>query len=340
MIQPPLARRDALSLARLAGCGGCAAKLGPEDLQRVAGEACSGILPGGVTAGDDAAFFRLDSERALLASLDFFPPLFDSPEDYGRVAAANAVSDIYAMGGDLAFALAILGLPKGLATDVAVRVSRAAAEVVERCGGWVLGGHSIHCAEPVFGLAVNGFVHPDRVWRKSGAKPGDRLVLSKPLGTGILVSSGDGAASDVALATMSQTNRAAAQALRSLGRPPSAVTDVTGFGLLGHAAEMAQHSRARLRIDSRSVPVLSAALAWARKGVRTSADATNRRAFREQVSIEGSVAAEVNALLFDPQTSGGLLAAIDAREVDAVLPHGFVQIGVVEAAGTGEVVVT
>lgn len=338
MITSALERREALSLARLAGCGGCAAKFAPDDLVHVVGEACSDILPPGVTAGDDAAVFGLDSDRALIASLDFFPPLFDSPEDYGRVAAANAVSDIYAMGGKLAFALAILGLPRHVPTETAARISRAARQVVEGCGGWMLGGHSVHCAEPIFGLAVQGFVHPGSVWRKSGAEPGDALVLSKPLGTGILISSGDRTACDLALATMVQTNQEAADSLRA-ARSPKAVTDVTGFGLLGHAAEMAQHSAVRLKIDSHRVPLIPAALDWAREGVRTSADRTNRRSFQKHVSVDGSVAASVAALLFDPQTSGGLLAAIDPRDIETTTSREFVQIGTVEA-GAAEVVVT
>lgn len=338
MSQTAVQRREALSLASLAGCGGCAAKFAPDDLQRIVKEACSSVLPPGISGGDDAAFYRLDEERALLATLDFFPPLFDDPKSYGRVAAANAVSDIFAMGGTVAFALAILGFPKAVTGDAAARVSRAAADVVEACGGWVLGGHSIHCAEPVFGLAVQGFVHPEKVWRKSGAKPGDSLVLSKSLGTGILISSGDAHASREALVTMSETNQNAAECLKHLARRPSAVTDVTGFGLLGHAAEIAQHSRVRLRIASEQVPVLPEALAWARRGVRTSADVTNRRAFHNRITVEDGVSPSMRRLLFDPQTSGGLLAAIDADDVDLATEQGFVPVGCVEV-GSGDVIV-
>ena len=180
-------------LRTLAACGGCAAKAdaGLVTLLTSLVADVTGDNPdvlAGLAPCDDAAVYQLDAERALVATVDFFPPLVDDPEDYGAIAAANAVSDIYAMGGEVAFALVVCGFPARVPESIVAAATTAAAEVVGGCGGQVLGGHSIRCAEPVFGLCVLGFVHPNRLWRKSGARPGDVLVLSKPVGTGVLLS--------------------------------------------------------------------------------------------------------------------------------------------------------
>lgn len=290
----------------------------------------------GLSPPDDAAVYLLDDDRALVATVDFFPPIVDEPSDYGSIAAANALSDVYAMGGSVAFALVVSGFPEIVPAEVALAVNRAAAEVVSRAGGAVIGGHSIRCAEPVFGLSVLGFVHPNRIWRKSGARPGDAIVLSKPIGTGILLSSGRRDAESVAVASMRATNAAAATALQALPAPPHAVTDVSGYGLVGHAREMALQSHVTFRLRPSLVPWLPGAEAAAASGVRTSA---HRRTDRVQAAgWDTTISAAHRALLEDPQTSGGLLAAVEPGCVRRLEGAGFVRIGEVEAGEPGVVV--
>lgn len=316
-------------LRALAGCGGCAAKAPPEmvalltGLAAAAGSGNAAVLAG-LAPADDAAVYALDAERALVATVDFFPPLVDDPTDYGTIAAANAVSDIYAMGGTVAFALAVSGFPAVVPDEVVAEVNRAAAALVAGCGGAVLGGHSIRCAEPVFGLCVIGFVHPGRVWRKAGARSGDVLMLSKPLGTGLLLSARRPESLPAALASMRQTNQAAAAVLHALREPPHAVTDITGFGLLGHAGEMAEQSGVTLHLDAAAVPALPGALEAAAAGVRTSA---HRRA----IAVESDATPAQLALLQDPQTSGGLLVSVSPGEVPALLAAGYARVGRVTA---------
>ena len=284
----------------------------------------------GLAPADDAIVYQLDAERALVATVDFFPPLVDDPADYGTIAAANAVSDIYAMGGTVAFALALSGFPALVPTAVVAEVNRAAAKLVGSCGGAVLGGHTVRCAEPVFGLCVMGFVHPQRIWRKAGAREGDVLLLSKPLGTGLLLSSGEAEWLPGAIAIMRATNQAAAQALQALPLPPHAVTDITGFGLLGHAQEMAEQSNVTLQIDAAAVPLLPGTLQVAVAGVRTSAH-------RSRPPFPAAVEAALLAVLQDPQTSGGLLVAVPVEAVPPLQAAGFTAIGKV-VAGPGRVV--
>ena len=321
-------------LRALAGCGGCAAKA-PRDMVALLGQVAAAAGVGaevlvGLTPCDDAAVYALDSERALVATVDFFPPLVDDPDDYGAIAAANAVSDIYAMGGSVAFALAVSGFPAVVPAAVIARVAGAAAAVVRQCGGSVLGGHSIRCEEPVFGLCVLGFVHPGRIWRKCGARAGDVLMLSKPVGTGLLVSANRPGPLTAAIASMKTTNRAAAAALQALARAPHAVTDVSGFGLVGHLEEMITQSGVSARLESDRVPLLAGALAAAQAGARTSAH-RQARASGSVLEFAGSVSQELQALVTDPQTSGGLLAAVDAADVAALTSAGFATIGTVSS---------
>ena len=328
------------SLRERAACGGCAAKAPPQLVAAVT-DVVAGITGDEVIAGldpfDDAAVYRLDDERALVATVDFFPPLLNDPADYGRVAAANAVSDVYAMGADVTFALAISGFPEDIDTDDVAAINLAAAKVVRECGGYCLGGHSIRCREPIFGLCVLGFVHPAKVWRKSGAVVGDVLVLSKPLGTGVLLS--EHSAQGVAAATHSMclTNQDAAAALKACGRPPSAVTDVTGYGLLGHASEVAERSQVALVIDSDRVPLLPGAIDASLRGAGTGNDAVLVARFSGELPAD--LEAGLRRLLFDPQTSGGLLAAVDPADADALADCGFVAVGEVNAGPAAKVVV-
>jgi selenide,water dikinase len=288
---------------------------------------------------DDAAVFRVSDDLAVVSTIDFFPPVVDDPADYGRIAAANAVSDIYAMGAEVAFALTVCGFPQSVPLEVIASANRAMAELVAECGASILGGHTIRCAEPMLGLAVTGLAPPDRIWRKSGARNGDAVLLSKPLGTGVLVSRGESNDISVATRSMATTNHAAALALKSTGDQVHAVTDVTGYGLLGHAFEIAERSGASLHIDSGRVPALDGALAALRSGIRTSADAALRDWGSDRILAAADVEPAVEALLYDPQTSGGLLAAVHPAAADALTDQGFIRIGQV-TGGPAKVVVS
>ena len=276
-------------------------------MKALAGEADAGLLVG-LAPFDDAAVYRLDNETALVSTTDFFPPLVDEPADFGAIAAANACSDVFAMGGRVVLALNIAAFPEEMPVEAVAEILSAAAKVVAEAGGVVAGGHTIRSDEPIFGLAVQGLVHPDRVWVKGGAQPGDVLTISKPLGTGILLAGGGDEDKAVAIASMRRLNRLAAEQLRALPEPPHAVTDVTGFGLLGHAWEIAERSAVRVELDGDALPFYAGALETAEAGVRTGGDARNRAHLEGHVLSDAPPAVE--ALAFDPQTSGGLLAAV------------------------------
>jgi selenide, water dikinase len=298
----------ASTLTGLTVGGGCAAKYSAARLE----ELLQGFVPVeaesllvGLSPADDAAVYKLDDERALVFTVDFFPPLVDDPAVFGRIAATNALNDVFAMGGVPLLALSIAAFPEELPTDVLAAVFSAADEQVRAAGALLAGGHTIRDAEPKYGLAVVGTVHPDGVWRKSNAKPGDALFVTKPIGTG-LVLAGKG---DIAEAVewMTTLNAAAAGVLRPF--EPNAVTDVTGFGLFGHAHETADRSGVRICIDAQAIPALDGALGLARAGVRTGGDVRNR----EFAPVEADgVAEELLALGYDAQTAGGLLISLPA----------------------------
>ncbi len=294
----------------------------------------------GLTPADDAAVYALDDKRALVATVDCFPPIVDDPSDYGAVAAANAVSDVYAMGGSVAFALVVCGFPASVPQEIIAAVNRAAAATVGACGGSVIGGHSVRCQEPIFGLCVFGFVHPQRIWTKAGAQPGDVLLLSKPIGTGILLSSRLKPEERIAVASMRITNQDAAAALQAMNGRPHAVTDVSGYGLIGHAQEMAIQSRVLLHIDSAQTPLLQGAAAAALKGVRTSAHRTETSALdrSDEPRFGEGVSVPMRALMQDPQTSGGLLAAVAPPDATQLERAGFTRIGTVLAGTPGVMV--
>jgi len=302
-------------LTEWTSCGGCAAKWGAAPLRALVaelaelGEAGGGLLVG-LAPSDDAAVLRLSDDVALVSTTDFFPPLVDDPADFGAIAAANACSDVFAMGGRVVLALNVAAFPEALPPEVVAAVLAAAAEVVVEAGGVVAGGHTIRSDEPIFGLAVQGLVHPDRVWTKAGARPGDVLVLSKPLGTGIVLAGGEEAAQAGVVTGMRTLNRAAAETLAAGDVPPSAVTDVTGFGLLGHGWEVAERSGVGLRFEAAALPLYPGAPAAAEADVRTGGDARNRAHLEGRVVVADDVPAAVEALAYDPQTSGGLLAAV------------------------------
>jgi selenide, water dikinase len=266
---------------------------------------------------DDAGVYRLDDERALVQTVDFFTPIVDDPFVYGRIAAANALSDVYAMGGRPLTALAIAGYPKDAENEVLGQIFKGGLSVLGEAGVALLGGHTVQDQEIKFGYAVTGEVHPSRFWANRGARPGDALILTKPIGTGVIATAlkfdrAPDEAVAAALESMQRLNRAACEALRTL--PPDAVhacTDVTGFGLVGHASEMAAASGCTLSIDAEAVPLLPGARALVRGNV-PGGGRTNAEHFASGLGVQGNLHNEVVQLLHDPQTSGGLLVAVAA----------------------------
>jgi selenide,water dikinase len=329
-----------MRLTELAKSGGCAAKYSAARLETL----LRGFVPAesedllvGLDPADDAAVYRLDEERALVFTVDFFPPLVDDPADFGAIAAVNALNDVFAMGGAPLLALSIAAFPEELATETVAAVFAGADERVRAAGALLAGGHTIRDAEPKYGLAVIGTVHPDAIWPKSGARPGDALFLTKPLGTGLVLQGvRDGTAPEGALEeavrSMRTLNAGAAEALRPFR--PSAVTDVTGFGLLGHAHELAARSGVRVELEADSFPALPGALELAEAGVRTGGDRRNREFAGPHVESEADEAAE--ALAYDPQTAGGLLVSLPADRA-AVLQATF-HAGNLELTRVGRVV--
>jgi selenide,water dikinase len=297
--------------------GGCAAKYPAGRLEQL----LKGFVPVeaenllvGLSPADDAAVYKLDDERALVFTLDFFPPLVDDPATFGRIAATNALNDVFAMGGVPLLALSIAAFPEELPNEVLAAVFAGADEQVRAAGALLAGGHTIRDAEPKYGLAVVGTVHPDGIWPKSGARAGDVVFLTKPLGTGLVLAGhtkelvGE-AEHGAAVRWMTTLNGAAADVLRAF--EPNAVTDVTGFGLFGHAHETAERSGVRIVIDADAMPALDGALEVARAGVRTGGDPRNRDFAGPHVESVG-ISGELVALGYDAQTAGGLLVTLPA----------------------------
>ena len=337
-----------LRLTEMTDCGGCAAKLGADllaDALAGLGAEAAGDAPGNLIAGltppDDAAVYRISDDLAIIGTLDFFPPLVDDPRTYGEIAAANALSDVFAMGGRVLFALSIAAFPEDLPRDVLTEIFAGASSKVREAGGTLAGGHTIKDPEPKYGLAVIGAAHPDRLLRKGGARPGDVLLLTKRLGTGVLVSGQRQSRTTEAdfqnaIDQMRTLNRAASEVLVEHG--VAAATDVTGFGLLGHGLEMAHASGTRFVIDAAALPALPGALELARDGVETGGAAHNRRYVASSLSLADGIAPELVTLAHDPQTSGGLLTAVPhdlVGTVETAFDEANVshwQVGIVEAS--------
>ena len=307
-----------IRLTELTDCGGCAAKLGADlladALSGLGAQATPDELIAGLAPADDAAAYRLSDDLAVIATLDFFPPLVDDARTFGEIAAANALSDVFAMGGRVLFALSIAAFPEELPRDTMAAIFDGAAAKVREAGGTLAGGHTIRDPEPKYGLAVVGAAHPDRLLRKGGARPGDTLLLTKRLGTGLLVSGRrQDRTADADLATaidqMRQLNRAASEVLVANGI--AGATDVTGFGLLGHAHETALRSGVRIELDAAALPALPGALEVAAAGIRTGGDRRNREFAGPHV--ESAAPAELETLAYDPQTAGGLLVTLSAE---------------------------
>lgn len=292
----------------------------------------------GLDTSDDAAVYQLSPELATIQTVDFFTPMVDDPYLFGQIAAANALSDVYAMGGTPLLALNIVCFPSCLPPEILGEILRGGADKVVEAGAVVAGGHSVQDDEPKYGLSVTGVVHPDKVYSNASAKPGDLLILTKPLGTGI-INTGIKAdlveqkLMDKALQTMAALNKEAALAMQDVGA--SACTDITGFGFLGHAAEMCRGSNLSLTVYTQSVPMLEGAKELARMGIIPGGAYNNRNHLGDAVYIEKGVTREEQDILFDPQTSGGLLIAVPPAKSMALL-EALRGRGVAEAQIVGE----
>lgn len=276
----------------------------------------------GLEGLDDAAVWRLDEERALVLTTDFFTPVVDDPYDYGAVAAANSLSDVYAMGGQPFLALNITALPPDLPPEISGEILRGGAEKSLEAGVVVVGGHTIQDKEPKYGLVVLGFVHPQKMLTKAGLRPGDALVLTKPLGFGVTTTAlkqQKAAPEDVAevVGWMGKLNKSAAELAVEFGL--RAGTDVTGFSLLGHGMEMADASHVRLRLFAKEIPFVSCARKYAEMWTFPGGASDNRLYFGPRVKFAEEISKETQMLLFDPQTSGGLLLGVPSEKLEAFL---------------------
>lgn len=312
-----------IKLTEWTSCGGCAAKWGASLLSDMVQNLPKGFDPAllvGLAPFDDAAVYQLTDDIALVSTTDFFPPLVDDPSDFGAIAAANACSDVFAMGGRVVLAVNIAAFPEEMPTDVIAAIFAAASETVLEAGGTIAGGHTIRNPEPIFGLAVQGVVDPKHIFRKSGARTGDIAILSKPLGTGLVTAAGTDEQKKVAIAGMRSLNRAAAEQLRAHQDHVHAVTDVTGYGLAGHGWEIAERSHVTLVINTSTLPLYPGALDIAVSGHRTGGDLRNRQYVGSHLTANADEAHI--ALCMDPQTSGGLLAAVSPPTADILVATG------------------
>ncbi|MCS6864716.1 MAG: selenide, water dikinase SelD [Gemmataceae bacterium] len=316
---------EPLRLTKLAKRAGCAAKHPPGFLLPLLGLLPPvhdpNVLVGSSTA-DDAAIYKLNDELALVLTTDFFTPIVDSPRDFGRVAAANALSDIYAMGGQPTAALSIVGFPDSLPATVLGEILAGAAAIAQEAGIAIIGGHTIKSEEPIFGLAVVGTVHPQRVLSNAGARPGDALILTKPLGLGIITTAAKNdqdthSAIAEAIAVMTTLNRVAAEVLARF--EVHALTDVTGFGLLGHLRNITAASGVTAEVWAQRVPVLPAAREYVQAGIAPGGTRANWKFLTDWVEYAPEIPLEQQLLLCDAQTSGGLLAAVPTAQVDEVI---------------------
>jgi selenide,water dikinase len=275
----------------------------------------------GLEVSDDAAVYKINDEVAVIQTIDFFTPVVDDPYDYGAIAAANAMSDIYAMGGEVTLALNVCGFPPDLPAEIVSEILLGGAAKIAEAGGALAGGHTIDAKEPTYGLAVMGLVHPGRVWTKGGARPGDALVLTKPLGVGMVTTALKGEVADPAhvaeaVESMKRLNRDAARLIGSIGA--NACTDITGFALLGHGYEMAQKGGVRLRFVFDRLPFVAGAVGYAEDNLFPGGSCKNQSAYEQHVQFDPRLAEEMQLLLFTPETSGGLLAAVSPDKLDAL----------------------
>jgi selenide, water dikinase len=329
---PPAAEPRLTSLSHGGGCG---CKIAPGVLSEILKGTAAMPIPKelmvGIETADDAAVYKLNDEQALIATTDFFMPIVDDPLDFGRIAATNAISDVYAMGGRPILALALVGMPINvLSTATIGRILEGGASVCRAAGIPIAGGHTIDSVEAIYGLVALGLVHPDHVKRNADAKPGDVLVLGKPVGVGVMSAAlKKGELGEAGYAQMIANTTKLNTPGPDLAAMPGvhALTDVTGFGLAGHALEMARGAKCEVQIDWASVPLLDGVRQLAGQGFVTGASGRNWAGYGHDVTLPANFAPEDQALLTDPQTSGGLLVACEPGAVDSVLAtfsrHGF-----------------
>ena len=316
-----------IRLTALAHGGGCGCKLSPAVLRELLAEqpasAPFASLLVGTETGDDAAVWRLDDETCIVATTDFFMPMVDDPFDFGRIAATNALSDVYAMGGRPIMALAILGMPiDKMSTEMVREILKGGAAVCATAGIPIAGGHSIDCPEPVYGLAVIGICKPSDVRRNADVKPGDALILTKPVGVGIYSAAIKKNALPPAgypemIATTTLLNKVGATLAKD--KDVHAITDVTGFGVLGHSLEMARGSKLSITINAKDIPLLTEAASLSQQGFVTGASHRNWASYGAQVTLPAGLPDWQRHLLSDPQTSGGLLVAVAPGRADEIV---------------------
>jgi len=312
-----------IKLTKLANCAGCGAKVGAGELAKLLEDLKVHTDPNllvGFDKSDDASVYKVSDELALVQTLDFFPPIADDPYTFGAIAATNALSDVYAMGGEPKLALNIMAVPEDMPTEAVHGILKGGYDKVFEAGALITGGHSIYDDEPKYGLAVTGFVHPEKLLTNSGAKPGDVLFYTKPLGIGVLTS---GIKSDMVSADIVTFANQLMMTLNKTARDTMvkydvhACTDVTGFGLMGHMMEMAQGSDTEMHVAVDAIDIIPKSLELARLGVLPAGMYRNRKFAGSFVDV-GQIELAVQDVLFDPQTSGGLLMAVDAADADAM----------------------
>jgi len=334
-----------VKLTQFSHGGGCGCKIAPGVLEQILAKGAPGMVPKellvGIETSDDAAVYRINDRQAIVATTDFFMPIVDDPFDFGAIAATNAISDVYAMGGQPLFALALVGMPVNqIPLEVIRKILEGGESVCARAGIPIAGGHTIDSVEPIYGLVAIGLVDPRNLKRNSGAKPGDKLILGKPIGVGIhsaALKKGklDDAGYKAMIAATTKLNTPGTK----LGQLEEvhALTDVTGFGLLGHLLEIAKGSNAGARLDWSAIPLLPGALDFAREGIATGASGRNWSGYGNRVTLGAGIGDAERAVLTDPQTSGGLLVACAPAACDEVLAI-FHADGFEHAAVVGEVV--
>ena len=335
-------------LTQLSHGGGCGCKIAPAVLQKILAGTAPGIVPPqllvGTETSDDAAVYQINPQQAIVATTDFFMPIVDDPHDFGRIAATNAISDVYAMGGTPLFALALVGMPVNvLPLETIGKILQGGEDVCRAAGIPIAGGHTIDSVEPIYGLVAIGIVNPAHLKRNSGAKPGDKLILGKPLGVGVYSAA---LKKDQLLASDYQAMVATTTQLNTPGPVLAcldgvhAVTDVTGFGLAGHLLEVCKGSGLRATVNYADLPLLARAGEFVEAGLMTGASGRNWASYGDKVSLAASLDSSAQTLLSDPQTSGGLLVSCAPDTVTEVLSlflqHGFSQVSVIGEMAEGE----
>lgn len=333
-------------LTEMTTAGGWAAKIGPEELASVLAK-----LPGntsdkignlivGLDTADDAAVYKLTDDKALIQTLDFFTPMVDDPYTFGQIAAANALSDVYAMGGEPIVAMNIVCFPSCHDMNVLGEILRGGADKVNESGCLLVGGHTVDDKEPKYGLSVSGIVHPQKVLANSTAKSGDKLILTKPLGAGIMNTAMkadlvDEESSKHVIEVMTHLNKYAAKSFDKF--PINSVTDITGFGFLGHSLEMAQASEVTIVIDSKKVPIMNRALEFSQMGIIPEGAYKNMGYVQDEIFISEDVEESLSDILHDPQTSGGLLVSLPAEYADDIVED-MLKNGAITAVVVGDVI--